>query len=170
MGSKVDRQRRMLSYYAESDAIEKLSPRAENLFTRLLPLLDDNGNQKASPVWLKAMCFPKRSSAKMTNQYVKNLRDELVTVGIAVLYGKDGYECEDGDYIHYVQFEQHQTLKKERWADVPLYKGKRQAGGRASHQVGGDTPPVDRSPSPSSISYVDQGGGDTPENVDQGRG
>lgn len=167
MAGRIDKPRRMLSYYAESDAVEKLSPRAENLFTRLLPLLDDNGNQKASPAWLKLNCFPKRSCHKLTNQYIKRLRDELVTVGIAVLYGEDGCECDEGDYIHYVQFEEHQNLKKERWAVVPLYKGKR---GQSSHLVGGDAALVDGSPTPSSTHKVGQVGGDASEQIGQGEG
>lgn len=169
MANKVDKPRRMLSYYAESDAVDKLSPRAENLFTRLLPLLDDNGNQKASPAWLKLNCFPKPSCHNMTNQYTKRLRDELVTVGIAVLYGEDGCECAEGDYIHYVQFDEHQSLKRERRAVVPPFRGKRN-GCTPKHQAGSDTPLADASPTPSSTLNVGQEGDDTPKNIGQSEG
>jgi hypothetical protein len=109
---KPDVGRRMLSYYADSSDIDMLSARAENLFTRLLPLLDDFGNHSADPTWLRLRCFPRKQNWK--NQAVKKLRDELVQHKIAVLYGEDGYECADGKYLHYVKFDDHQKLNDER--------------------------------------------------------
>ncbi len=122
--AKPDVGRRMLSYYADSADIDKLSPRAENLFTRLLPLLDDFGNHWADPTWLRVRCFPRKQNWK--NQAVKKLRDELVQASIVVLYGEDGYERPEGPFIHYVKFEEHQTLKEDRRrSEVPRYLGQR---------------------------------------------
>jgi len=130
--TKIDVGRRMLSYYADSADIDKLSPRAENLFTRLLPLLDDFGNHQADPAWLRLRCFPRKHNWK--NQAVRNLRDELVEHKIAVLYGDDGYECPEGKYLHYVKFDDHQKLIDERKrAEVPRYIGQKPVSAKSTY-------------------------------------
>jgi len=72
----------------DSEAIEKLSPLAENLYYRLLVTVDDFGRYDARPPMIKAACFPVKDSITATKSEV--LMKELAEHGLIEIYVVDG--------------------------------------------------------------------------------
>lgn len=68
----------------DSEAIEKLSPLAENLYYRLLVTVDDFGRYDARPPMVKAACFPVKDSINATKTEV--LMKELAEHGLIEIY------------------------------------------------------------------------------------
>jgi len=68
----------------DSEAIEKLSPLAENLYYRLLVTVDDFGRYDARPPMIKAACFPVKDSINATKTEV--LMKELAENGLIEIY------------------------------------------------------------------------------------
>lgn len=108
------RRRMLYENICESKKIERLSARAETLYYRLLTKTDDFGNFYGEPSRLNSACFP--LNKKLKNQAVKEWRDELIAVGLIVLY-----EFEDEEYVHFCEFEEFQTIKGEKQSRVPSY-------------------------------------------------
>ena len=71
----------------DSEAIEKLSPLAENLYYRLLVTVDDFGRYDARPPMIKAACFPVKDS--ITASKAEVLMKELVENGLIDIYVVD---------------------------------------------------------------------------------
>lgn len=71
----------------DSEAIEKLSPLAENLYYRLLVTVDDFGRYDARPPMIKAACFPVKDS--ITANKAEVLMKELVDNGLIDIYVVD---------------------------------------------------------------------------------
>lgn len=68
----------------DSEAIEKLSPLAENLYYRLLVTVDDFGRYDARPPMIKAACFPVKDSINAAKTEV--LMKELAENGLIEIY------------------------------------------------------------------------------------
>ena len=72
----------------DSEAIEKLSPLAENLYYRLLVTVDDFGRYDARPPMIKAACFPVKDSINAAKTEV--LMKELAENGLVEIYMVQG--------------------------------------------------------------------------------
>lgn len=72
----------------DSEAIEKLSPTAENLYYRLLVTVDDFGRYDARPPMVKAACFPVKDSINAAKTEV--LMKELAEHGLVEIYMVQG--------------------------------------------------------------------------------
>ena len=72
----------------DSEAIEKLSPLAENLYYRLLVTVDDFGRYDARPPMVKAACFPVKDSINANKAEV--LMKELAEHGLIEVYMVQG--------------------------------------------------------------------------------
>ena len=72
----------------DSEAIEKLSPLAENLYYRLLVTVDDFGRYDARPPMIKAACFPVKDSINAPKTEV--LMKELAENNLIEIYMVEG--------------------------------------------------------------------------------
>ena len=72
----------------DSEAIEKLSPLAENLYYRLLVTVDDFGRYDARPPMIKAACFPVKDSINAVKTEV--LMKELAENNLIRIYTVEG--------------------------------------------------------------------------------
>lgn len=72
----------------DSEIIDRCSPLAECLFYRLLVNVDDFGRLDARPAVIRSKCFPLKDS--IANKDVKNLLNEIHTIGLIVLYKSNG--------------------------------------------------------------------------------
>ena len=68
----------------DSEAIDSLSPQAENLFYRLLVTVDDFGRFDARPAMIKAQCFPIKESISINK--CKDLLEELNEKNLIYVY------------------------------------------------------------------------------------
>ena len=68
----------------DSEAIDSLSPQAENLFYRLLVTVDDFGRFDARPAMIKAQCFPIKESISINK--CKDLLEELNEKNLIYIY------------------------------------------------------------------------------------
>ena len=96
----------------ESKKLALATHAACNLWFRLLVKVDDYGNFLDDPAVIKTACFLWRPGMK--NSYVKELLDELQTVGLL-----SRYEVNDGRFIHLERFEDFQELRYEKVARFP---------------------------------------------------
>ena len=88
----------------DSEAIDNLSPQAENLFYRLLVTVDDFGRFDARPAMIKANCFPIKDS--MSINKCKDLLEELVNKNLIVVYEAQGKN----------------VLQMSKWDNIPRAK------------------------------------------------
>ena len=88
----------------DSEAIDNLSPQAENLFYRLLVTVDDFGRFDARPAMIKANCFPIKDS--MSINKCKDLLEELVNKNLIVVYEAKGKN----------------VLQMSKWDNIPRAK------------------------------------------------
>jgi hypothetical protein len=88
----------------DSEAIDNLSPQAENLFYRLLVTVDDFGRFDARPAMIKANCFPIKDS--MSINKCKDLLEELVNKNLIVVYESFGKN----------------VLQMSKWDNIPRAK------------------------------------------------
>lgn len=72
----------------DSEAIEKLTPIAENLYYRLLVTVDDFGRYDARPPMIKAACFPVKDSINAAKTEV--LMKELAENNLIEIYMVEG--------------------------------------------------------------------------------
>jgi len=72
----------------DSEAIEKLTPLAENLYYRLLVTVDDFGRYDARPPMIKAACFPVKDSINADKTEV--LMKELAENNLIEIYMVEG--------------------------------------------------------------------------------
>lgn len=71
----------------DSEAIDALTPLAENLFYRLLVTVDDFGRYDARPAMIKSHCFPIKDG--VTIRKCEELLAELMAAGLIALYSVD---------------------------------------------------------------------------------
>ena len=88
----------------DSEAIDSLSPLAENLFYRLLVTVDDFGRFDSRPAMIKASCFPIKESVSINK--CKDLIDELARSGLVSVYQSHGKN----------------VLQMSKWDNVPRQK------------------------------------------------
>lgn len=88
----------------DSEAIDSLSPLAENLFYRLLVTVDDFGRFDSRPAMIKASCFPIKESVSINK--CKDLIDELARNGLVSVYLANGKN----------------VLQMSKWDNVPRQK------------------------------------------------
>ena len=88
----------------DSEAIDSLSPLAENLFYRLLVTVDDFGRFDSRPAMIKASCFPIKESVSINK--CKDLIDELARSGLVSVYQAEGKN----------------VLQMSKWDNVPRQK------------------------------------------------
>lgn len=88
----------------DSEAIDSLSPLAENLFYRLLVTVDDFGRFDSRPAMIKASCFPIKETVSINK--CKDLLEELVKCGLISVYQVNGKNA----------------LQMSKWDNVPRQK------------------------------------------------
>jgi hypothetical protein len=96
----------------ESKKLATATHAACNLWFRLLVKVDDYGNFLDDPAVIKTACFLWR--AGMKNSFVKELIDELQSVGLL-----SRYEVNNERFIHIERFEDFQELRYEKVARFP---------------------------------------------------
>jgi hypothetical protein len=108
----------------DSEAIEKLSPLAENLYYRLLVTVDDFGRYDARPPMIKAACFPVKDSinAAKTEVLMKELAENNL-IEIYMVEGKPYLQMCKWDNIPRAKeskYPAHEGTCIQLYADVPL--------------------------------------------------
>lgn len=106
--------RRMIAEnVCDSERLAKVSAGAERLWFRLLTKTDDNGNFYAKPALVRGHCL---AQFDFTIQEVSDWLEELASAR-----GGDGdfgliafYESRGERFLHFMGFEKHQTLRKDR--------------------------------------------------------
>jgi hypothetical protein len=91
-----------------SETLDELCPEQENLFYRLLVIVDDYGCTDARSVIVLARCYPLRIGKIQPDQMASWLQ-ELGRVGLITLYRVDGKE-----YLQITKWEQHQHVRTKR--------------------------------------------------------
>lgn len=87
-----------------SEDIDRLSPRAETLFYRLMVKADDHGTYYGNERIIKSTCFPLKD---INTNMVRTWIQELIAAGLVYLY-----EAEDGRwYLQFTKWEKHQQLR-----------------------------------------------------------
>lgn len=89
-----------------SSKLAQVSPFAALLFTWIQPHCDDGGNMPGDPFTVKGLVVPVRPE---TITEVKRALNEIEKIGLIKVYEIDGSK-----YLHVVNFEKHQTLRKDR--------------------------------------------------------
>jgi hypothetical protein len=108
----------------DSEAIDNLSPQAENIFYRLLVTVDDFGRFDARPAMIKAQCFPIKESVSINK--CKELLEELSRANLILLY-----EAEGKPYLQMCKWDNiprakeskypaHEGICIQMYTDVPL--------------------------------------------------
>lgn len=92
----------------DSEPINALSPRAENLFYRLLVNADDFGRFDARPVLIKSKCFPIKE--EMTTEIVSELLAELVSNGLIIVY-----KSNDKPYLQMQKWDNQPRAKESKY-------------------------------------------------------
>jgi hypothetical protein len=108
----------------DSEAIEKLSPLAENLYYRLLVTVDDFGRYDARPPMIKAACFPVKDSinAAKTEVLMKELAENNL-IEIYMVEGKPYLQMCKWDNIPRAKeskYPAHEGTCIQLYTDVPL--------------------------------------------------
>ena len=91
-----------------SETLDELCPSQENLFYRLLVVVDDYGCTDARPVVVLARCYPLRIS-KIPVEDMKTWLLDLARVGLITLYQVEGKE-----YLQVSKWEKHQRVRNKR--------------------------------------------------------
>jgi len=91
-----------------SETLDELCPSQENLFYRLLVVVDDYGCTDARPVVVLARCYPLRIS-KIPVEDMKTWLLDLARVGLITLYQAEGKE-----YLQVSKWEKHQRVRNKR--------------------------------------------------------
>lgn len=91
-----------------SETLDELCPSQENLFYRLLVVVDDYGCTDARPVVVLARCYPLRIS-KISVEDMKTWLLDLARVGLITLYQAEGKE-----YLQVSKWEKHQRVRNKR--------------------------------------------------------
>lgn len=108
----------------DSEAIDNLSPQAENIFYRLLVTVDDFGRFDARPAMIKAQCFPIKESVSINK--CKELLEELSRANLILLYeakGKPYLQMCKWDNIPRAKeskYPAHEGTCIQMYTDVPL--------------------------------------------------
>jgi len=97
----------------DSEAIDNLSPQAENIFYRLLVTVDDFGRFDARPAMIKAQCFPIKESVSINK--CKELLDELSRANLILLY-----EAEGKPYLQMCKWDNIPRAKESKY---PAHEG-----------------------------------------------
>ncbi|MBN2209831.1 MAG: hypothetical protein JW709_00400 [Sedimentisphaerales bacterium] len=166
----------LLCSYPSSEKINAVSFHAETLFTRLLAQCDDNGNFDGQPVRLLCKLYDRRfERGELTAEDVLHWRDELIEVGLVILYRG---EPEGPELLHIVNCKKH--LRSDIRADIrfPDYASgdARDASGTATGRVRNEsgTHPGRGTPRPRPESGTGPGRGPSPSRpetgTDPGRG
>ncbi|MHC4563551.1 MAG: hypothetical protein ACYS8X_12360 [Planctomycetota bacterium] len=91
--SKRDPWNPLRTSYPFSEKINRCSPGAETLYTRLLAQSDDNGNYYGSPRQILAQLYNLRwERGDVTDADIAGWRDELIAAGLLRSYQADGRE------------------------------------------------------------------------------
>jgi hypothetical protein len=88
--------------------LDQLCPEQENLFYRLLVVVDDYGCSDARPVIVLARCYPLRIGRIQPDEMASWLQN-LANVGLITLYQVEGKE-----YLQVTKWEQHQHIRTKR--------------------------------------------------------
>jgi hypothetical protein len=91
-----------------SEAINRLSDKAELFYRRLMSAADDYGRFYAHPSLLRAACYPLKIDS-VTEANVKQWLAECIKQSLIVLYG-------DGKYVQVVKFRQ-QTRSRSKFPE-----------------------------------------------------
>ena len=97
----------------DSEAIDNLSPQAENIFYRLLVTVDDFGRFDARPAMIKAQCFPIKESVSINK--CKELLEELSRANLILLY-----EAEGKPYLQMCKWDNIPRAKESKY---PAHEG-----------------------------------------------
>lgn len=89
-----------------SRKLAQIAPFPALLFTWLIPHCDDGGNMAGDAFTIKALVVPARPE---TVKEVEAAMEEIVRIGLI-----ERYEVNGEQYIHIVQWENHQTLRTDR--------------------------------------------------------
>jgi hypothetical protein len=99
---------RMIRDWTDSERIDKLSPSAEVLFTRLLMKADDYGRYHANTKLLKAALYPLKENILAND--LTPLIDEIIDAELAIKYIVDGRE-----YLEIYNFGQRLRVQKSKF-------------------------------------------------------
>jgi len=88
-----------------SQKVNKISEGAENLYFRILLLVDDYGRYYADPDIIKSYCYPKR---KVSISIIKIRLIELTSIRLVKTY-KDN----DEEYLEFVNFQKYQSFRSD---------------------------------------------------------
>jgi hypothetical protein len=97
----------------DSEAIDNLSPQAENIFYRLLVTVDDFGRFDARPAMIKAQCFPIKESVSINK--CKELLEELSRANLILLYEVQGKP--------YLQMCKWDNIPRAKESKYPAHEG-----------------------------------------------
>ena len=107
MPPKMPSGRMLRESIVDSKKLAAVTDSAAHLWFKLLVVVDDFGNFLADPAKIKAACYLRKPGTKPSR--IKQLRDELLKVGLLTRYEADGEE-----FIHFERFGDFQVLKYER--------------------------------------------------------
>lgn len=88
-----------------SQKVNKISEGAENLYYRILLLVDDYGRYYADPDIIKSYCYPKR---KVPISIIKKRLIELINIRLIKTYKDNGEE-----YLEFVNFRKYQKFRSD---------------------------------------------------------
>lgn len=88
-----------------SQKVNKISEGAENLYYRILLLVDDYGRYYADLDIIKGYCYPKR---KVSISIIKKRLIELINIRLIKIY-KDN----DEEYLEFVNFRKYQSFRSD---------------------------------------------------------
>lgn len=106
---------RMLRNWTFSEKVDKLTPKAEVFFTRLIMTVDNFGCYFAAPILLKSALYPLKE--KMKSDEIVPLLKECEAAGIIQIYSAGGKQ-----YVHILNFDQrlYNTSKRQYPEPPPI--------------------------------------------------